>query len=101
MQEAEIEEDAEATRAVDWDKAAADEAYRAQVERAQERQRILMEQLAREVGGPPASCQSSKSKCIEGLGSTREFPRLRILEIRPGRAGLHTIPNRQTQDSPA
>ncbi len=55
MQEAEIEEDAEATRAVDWDKAAADEAYRAQVERAQERQRILMEQLAREVGGPPAS----------------------------------------------
>lgn len=45
----EIEEDAEATRAVDWDKAAADTAYRAQVERAQERQRILQEQLAREV----------------------------------------------------
>ena len=30
-QEAEIEEDSEAARAVDWDKTAADAAYRAQV----------------------------------------------------------------------
>ena len=71
MQEAEIEEDAEATRAVDWDKAAADEAYRAQVERAQERQRILLEQLAQEVGGPPASfctvCPRSASAWMSWL----------------------------------
>ncbi len=49
MQEAEIEEDVEATRVLDWDKAAADTAYRAKVEEAEERQRLILEQRAREV----------------------------------------------------
>ena len=71
MQEAEIEEDAEATRAVDWDKAAADAAYRAQVERAQERQRILQEQLAREVRPHCAlSAISTDYRAYDGLGIT-------------------------------
>ena len=49
MQEAEIEEDVEATRVLDWDKAAADTAYRAKVEEAEARQRALLEQRALEV----------------------------------------------------
>ena len=71
MQEAEIEEDAEATRAVDWDKAAADAAYRAQVERAQERQRILQEQLARDVRPHCAlSAINTDYRAYDGLGVT-------------------------------
>ena len=46
VQEAEIEEDVEATRVLDWDKAAADAAYRAKVEEAEARQRALLEQQA-------------------------------------------------------
>ena len=49
VQELEIEEDVEATRVLDWDKAAADAAYRAKVEEAKTRQRLIMEQRAREV----------------------------------------------------
>ena len=49
LQEAEIEEDVEATRVLDWDKAAANAAYRAKVEEAEERQRLILEQRAREV----------------------------------------------------
>ena len=49
LQEAEIEEDVEATRVLDWDKAAADAAYRVKVEEAEERQRLILEQRAREV----------------------------------------------------
>jgi hypothetical protein len=51
-QEAEIEEDVEATRVADWDKAAADAAYRVQVEQAQARQRLLEEQRELEVRVP-------------------------------------------------
>ena len=40
----------EATRVLDWDTAAADTAYRAKVEEAEARQRLLLEQRAREVG---------------------------------------------------
>ena len=40
-QEAEMEEDAEAVRAVDWDRTAADAAYHAEVERAQARARLV------------------------------------------------------------
>ena len=36
-----MEEDAEAVRAVDWDRTAADAAYRAEVERAQARARLV------------------------------------------------------------
>ena len=50
VQEAEIEEDVEATRVINWDTAAADAAYRAKVEEAEARQRLLLEQRAREVG---------------------------------------------------
>ena len=50
VQEAEIEEDVEATRVIDWDTAAADTAYRAKVEEAEARQRLLLEQRTREVG---------------------------------------------------
>lgn len=58
MQEAEIEEDVEATRVLDWDKAAADTAYRAKVEEAEERQRLILEQRAREVCAlSPRLCQ--------------------------------------------
>lgn len=39
-----MEEDAEAVRAVDWDRSAADAAYRAEVERAQERARLVRPQ---------------------------------------------------------
>ena len=49
LQEAEIEEDVEATRVLDWDKGAADAAYRAKVEEAEARQRALLEQQAAEV----------------------------------------------------
>ena len=35
---------------IDWDTAAADAAYRAKVEEAEARQRLLLEQRAREVG---------------------------------------------------
>ena len=57
MQEAEIEEDVEATRVLDWDNAAADAAYRAKVEEAEERQRLILEQRAREVRVPgPLLC---------------------------------------------
>lgn len=48
-QEAEIEEDVEATRVADWDKAAADAAYRIQVEQAQARHRLLEEERERQV----------------------------------------------------
>ncbi len=49
LQEAEIEDDVEATRVLDWNKAAADAAYRAKVEEAEARQRALLEQQAAEV----------------------------------------------------
>lgn len=39
-----MEEDTEAVRAVDWDRSAADAAYRAEVERAQERARLVRPQ---------------------------------------------------------
>jgi hypothetical protein len=44
MQEAEIEEDAEAARAVDWDRHAADAAYRAEVAAAKARHDALLAQ---------------------------------------------------------
>ena len=45
-QEAEAEEDGEAQRIAEWDRAAADAAYRAEVERAQREQQLLEERAA-------------------------------------------------------
>ncbi len=58
LQEAEIEEDVEATRVLDWDKSAADAAYRAKVEEAEARQRLILEQRAREVSAMNSSFAS-------------------------------------------
>lgn len=46
MQEEEQAEDGEAERTAEWDRAAADAAYRAEVERAQREQKLLEERLA-------------------------------------------------------
>ena len=45
-QEEEAEEEGEAERLADWDRAAADAAYKAEVERAQRHQQLLDEQAA-------------------------------------------------------
>ncbi|KAK9839615.1 hypothetical protein WJX81_001019 [Elliptochloris bilobata] len=60
-QEAEMEEDAEAVRAVDWDRTAADAAYRAEVERAQARARLVEEQLGTEYDTPTETAGTSRA----------------------------------------
>lgn len=77
VQEAEIEEDVEATRVIDWDTAAADAAYRAKVEEAEARQRLLLEQRAREVGHCCAqehSSQRSAACMCPDLSSVASHP---------------------------
>jgi hypothetical protein len=60
-----MDEDVEATRVADWDKASADAAYRAQVEQAHARQRLLKEEREREVCLFPCTHASqSKPSCI-------------------------------------
>ena len=46
VQEEEAEEEGEAQRMAEWDRAAADAAYKAEVERAQQQQKLWEEQLA-------------------------------------------------------
>lgn len=55
-----MEEDAEAVRAVDWDRTAADAAYRAEVERAQARARLVRTPCTS--GG--SSCASACVSCM-------------------------------------
>ena len=62
-QEAEVENDEEAVRVVDWDRSAADAAYRAEVARAQERQRAIDEEAA-------LLLQVGCLQCWRRLGST-------------------------------
>ena len=73
VQEAEIEEDVEATRVIDWDTAAADTAYRAKVEEAEARQRLLLEQRAREVGHCAAHCSACYA-LMEKVSSVANHP---------------------------
>ena len=52
-QEEEAEEEGEAERLADWDRSAADAAYKAEVERAQRHQQLLDEQAALVRPRPP------------------------------------------------